>query len=474
MPVLWPSAHTTLRPYEPTSEMSARSSSPGSRCGPHREAAGAAHLPVAGGAGAGAAQHLERDAVHRAVVPLDEQRAGRLVVVEAAGERAHRPSIGAGLRAAGPSSRGGEVAENSDCEGPAFPRPLRNALAHWRDMKLPDLRLSRRQAIGAAAGSALGAAALATASTRSTRGPRRSSAGGWPSPLGDQRAMAAHLLRRAGFGYTEAELEAAAAMSYDDLVDHVVNQQPCALPMPADVTNHTLVTSAWYTHMATTQRAVPRAGRAVLARGAHQRLPQLSAAAVRVPAERAVPRGGPHRPAQPALARDPRPADDALPQPRRQHRRLAQRELRARADGALHPRPGQLHGDRRARGRAGAQRPAHPALRLQWHADRGPEVRQEQPAGVRPTRSTRWSQSGADVPRHAGAPRPRLRHQDVPRAHRQPRPRRRHRHRARAAVLRALRHPPGDDLLRHPESLGRRRQRRGRRSSAIPSTTSAP
>src|SRR5665213_4400975 len=43
--------------------------------GTDREAAGAAHLPVARGTGAGAAEQGERDAVHRAVVPLDEKGA---------------------------------------------------------------------------------------------------------------------------------------------------------------------------------------------------------------------------------------------------------------------------------------------------------------------------------------------------------------------------------------------------------------
>ncbi len=125
-------------------------------------------------------------------------------------------------------------------------------------MKVPDIRLSRRQAIGAAAGSVLGAAALAYGYNEINSGPVAAvSAGGWPSPLGDKRAMAAHLLRRAGFGYSEAELEAAASMSYDDLVDQVVHQQAVALPAPKDVTNHALLSTAWYSHMATTTAQFP-------------------------------------------------------------------------------------------------------------------------------------------------------------------------------------------------------------------------
>ena len=126
-------------------------------------------------------------------------------------------------------------------------------------MKLTQVRLSRRQAIGAAAGSALGAAALVYGLEEIGSKPTAAivSAGGWPSPLNGSRGMAAHLMRRASFGCTEADLEAASAMSYDDLVDQLVNQQPVALPAPADVTNHTMLTSAWYTHMATTTAQFP-------------------------------------------------------------------------------------------------------------------------------------------------------------------------------------------------------------------------
>ncbi|MGH7723711.1 MAG: DUF1800 domain-containing protein [Candidatus Dormibacteria bacterium] len=125
-------------------------------------------------------------------------------------------------------------------------------------MPLTQIRLSRRQALGVAAGGALGAVALHFGLDEISSSPAAAvSAGGWPSPLGSPRALAAHLMRRAGFAYTQAELDAAAAMSYDDLVDHVVDQQPAALTAPADVTNHTLLASAWYTHMATTTSQFP-------------------------------------------------------------------------------------------------------------------------------------------------------------------------------------------------------------------------
>ncbi len=130
------------------------------------------------------------------------------------------------------------------------------------------LELSRRQALGLAAAGAVGAAGLGVAMVRGTAGgsgPAAASvsmagpAGAWPSPLGSSRALAAHLLRRAGFGYDAAELDAAARLSYDDLVDKLVSQQPeepPALPL-AEQVNYRAVSRWWYAHMATTQPQFP-------------------------------------------------------------------------------------------------------------------------------------------------------------------------------------------------------------------------
>jgi uncharacterized protein (DUF1800 family) len=126
-------------------------------------------------------------------------------------------------------------------------------------MSLSQIRLSRRQAIGVAAGGTLGVVALGLGLEEIGAGSRPAavSAGGWPSPLGGRRAMAAHLLRRAGFGHSEADLDAAASLSYDDLVDQLVSQKPDALTAPADVINHNTVAAAWYRHMATTRAQFP-------------------------------------------------------------------------------------------------------------------------------------------------------------------------------------------------------------------------
>src|SRR5437879_7605540 len=125
-------------------------------------------------------------------------------------------------------------------------------------MSAASFRISRRQAFGLAAGGAVGAAGLRLASLRlsgngctgaaAAAGP----AGSWVSPLGDSRALAAHLLRRAGFGYSDAELDAVSATSYPDLVDQLVDQKPDVPAPPQDTANYQAVSQWWYQHMATT------------------------------------------------------------------------------------------------------------------------------------------------------------------------------------------------------------------------------
>jgi uncharacterized protein (DUF1800 family) len=126
-------------------------------------------------------------------------------------------------------------------------------------MKLSKLRLTRRQAIGTAAGTAVGLSGLGFGleQLRGVPTNRTIASSGWPSPLGTQRGLAAHLLRRAGFAYSDAELESAASMSYSNLVDKLVSEQAQPLPLPTDVTNHTELVQGWYTHMATTSAQFP-------------------------------------------------------------------------------------------------------------------------------------------------------------------------------------------------------------------------
>jgi uncharacterized protein (DUF1800 family) len=128
-------------------------------------------------------------------------------------------------------------------------------------MSFASLRLTRRQALATAAAGAAGAAGIrvlavhlsgGSASTVSAAGP----GGAWASPLGDGRALAAHLLRRAGFAASAAELDHASSMSYDDLVDQVTGQHPDAPAAPQDM-RYTAVAGWWYRHMATTAAQFP-------------------------------------------------------------------------------------------------------------------------------------------------------------------------------------------------------------------------
>lgn len=328
-------------------------------------------------------------------------------------------------------------------------------------MKVPDIRLSRRQAIGAAAGTALGAVALAYGFTEISSGPAATvSAGGWPSPLSDKRAMAAHLLRRAGFGYTQADLDAASAMSYDDLVDQLVNQQPVALAAPADVTNHTMLQSAWYTHMATTAAQFPER----MALFWHGVLTSDFRNSARLPFVYQ----------QNLLYRDAGLTDLRSLLSRVTRDPLMMRYLNLDASTAASPNenyarelmelftlgPGNYT---ESDVREGAR--ALSGLRIQLFDSSG--SRTAAPKYDKSNRQAYADQvntlvsSGAYFRGTLVSRVHELGDQDVPRPHRQPRAGRRHRRRARPAGLRTLRHPPGDDLLRDPVAVGRRRQCRG-------------
>lgn len=131
-------------------------------------------------------------------------------------------------------------------------------------MNLTVPRPSRRQVLAAGA---VGAAGVAGASAGIFLLPRHTTTtnplsaagpdGAWASTLGTARGLAAHLLRRAGFGYTDAELDAAATMKYSDLVEKVTSQQPADLPAIANPADYRQVIVAWQRHMATTTAQYP-------------------------------------------------------------------------------------------------------------------------------------------------------------------------------------------------------------------------
>jgi uncharacterized protein (DUF1800 family) len=124
------------------------------------------------------------------------------------------------------------------------------------------IKLSRRQVLGIAAGGVVGAVGfryltLQLPGVSQKVASAGGAAGAWASPLTTSAGRAAHLLRRATFGYTAAELDSAASMSYPDLVDMIVNQAAQPLPTVADPTSYQAVVRAWYEHMATTPAQFP-------------------------------------------------------------------------------------------------------------------------------------------------------------------------------------------------------------------------
>jgi uncharacterized protein (DUF1800 family) len=126
----------------------------------------------------------------------------------------------------------------------------------------PNVQLSRRQVLGIAAGGAVGAVgfrylSLQRAGSSRQVPPAAGASGAWVSPLETPTGLAAHLLRRATFGHTAAELDAAASMPYPELVDMVVHQQAQPLPQVAGAANHEAVVRAWYAHMASTPAQFP-------------------------------------------------------------------------------------------------------------------------------------------------------------------------------------------------------------------------
>ena len=113
-------------------------------------------------------------------------------------------------------------------------------------------------AVGAAgaAGAGTGVFLLAprrSAGSLSAAGPD----GAWSSPLGTAQGLAAHLLRRAGFGYTDSELHAAASLKYTDLVEQVVDQAADPLPAVSNPADYREVIGAWQGHMAATHAQFP-------------------------------------------------------------------------------------------------------------------------------------------------------------------------------------------------------------------------
>ncbi|TMD17484.1 MAG: DUF1800 domain-containing protein [Chloroflexi bacterium] len=93
--------------------------------------------------------------------------------------------------------------------------------------------ITRRQALAAAlaAGVGVGAIRLLGGSMQQVASPRTSWASGWISPLGSESARVMHLLRRATFGYTPSQLDAALSDGFSKTIDRLIETKPAEPPL---------------------------------------------------------------------------------------------------------------------------------------------------------------------------------------------------------------------------------------------------
>src|ERR1700680_2287977 len=98
--------------------------------------------------------------------------------------------------------------------------------------------ITRRQALAAAAatGVSVGAVRLLGGSMQNLSSPHHASGTDWVSPLTSESARVMHLLRRATFGYTPAQLEAALSAGFTKTVDSLIETKPVEAPVLAAAT----------------------------------------------------------------------------------------------------------------------------------------------------------------------------------------------------------------------------------------------
>ncbi len=98
--------------------------------------------------------------------------------------------------------------------------------------------ITRRQALAAAVatGVSVGAVRLLGGSMRNLAHPHVGSGVGWVSPLASESARVMQLLRRATFGYTPAQLDAALSAGFNKTIDRLIETKPSEPPVLAAAT----------------------------------------------------------------------------------------------------------------------------------------------------------------------------------------------------------------------------------------------
>jgi uncharacterized protein (DUF1800 family) len=115
--------------------------------------------------------------------------------------------------------------------------------------------VSRRGVLAAAAVAGVGVAAARFIDLESIHRALAGKApvGPWPNALAQESGRVAHLLRRAGFGYSAAEFESALHLGFKGLVEQLLHPTPVSVTPPADLINLGTLRNWWMTQMVTSK-----------------------------------------------------------------------------------------------------------------------------------------------------------------------------------------------------------------------------
>ncbi len=113
--------------------------------------------------------------------------------------------------------------------------------------------ISRRSVLGAAVLGGMGVALARFIDLNSLGRALANDGSGWPNALTQESGKIAHLLRRAGFGYSALELEAGVQLGYEQLVEKLLNPAPETVSPPSDPLKIEALRTWWMTRMVTTK-----------------------------------------------------------------------------------------------------------------------------------------------------------------------------------------------------------------------------
>jgi uncharacterized protein (DUF1800 family) len=113
-------------------------------------------------------------------------------------------------------------------------------------------RVSRRKVLAGAALAGVGVAALRFVDLRSLSHSLATPANQWPNVLTKESGKVAHLLRRAGFGYSAAEFERAMKLGFSGMVEKLLSPAATPVPAPSDPLNVGKLRAWWLDQIVST------------------------------------------------------------------------------------------------------------------------------------------------------------------------------------------------------------------------------